>query len=86
MAVAGGGSTGLRTSLLAKHRRPDLDVLVIEQATCAHAASGRNGGFCSPSLTPTNPTATDRPTAGALQLAVSVAVAPTRCSMASFGW
>ncbi|MFE7108229.1 NAD(P)/FAD-dependent oxidoreductase [Streptomyces sp. NPDC057575] len=51
LAVVGGGYAGLWTALLAKQRDPGLDVLVIEQATCGHAASGRNGGFCSPSLT-----------------------------------
>ncbi|MFC5184810.1 NAD(P)/FAD-dependent oxidoreductase [Actinomadura harenae] len=51
LAVVGGGYTGLWTALLAKRRRPDLDVLVVEQETCGHAASGRNGGFCSPSIT-----------------------------------
>ncbi|MFJ3496078.1 NAD(P)/FAD-dependent oxidoreductase [Streptomyces sp. NPDC086091] len=51
LAVVGGGYTGLWTALLAKREAPDRDVLVIEQSTCGHAASGRNGGFCSPSLT-----------------------------------
>ncbi|MFE2044021.1 NAD(P)/FAD-dependent oxidoreductase [Streptomyces sp. NPDC059477] len=51
LAVVGGGYTGLWTALLAKRRFPRLDVLLLEQRTCGHAASGRNGGFCSPSLT-----------------------------------
>lgn len=51
LAVVGGGYTGLWTALLAKRRDPGRDVLVIEAGTCGHAASGRNGGFCSPSLT-----------------------------------
>lgn len=51
LAVIGGGYTGLWTALLAKRRHPHLDVLLVEQSTCGHAASGRNGGFCSPSLT-----------------------------------
>ncbi|MCF2528903.1 NAD(P)/FAD-dependent oxidoreductase [Yinghuangia soli] len=51
LAVVGGGYTGLWTALLAKQRDPDRDVLVLEAGTCGHAASGRNGGFCSPSLT-----------------------------------
>ncbi|MEU9338565.1 FAD-dependent oxidoreductase [Streptomyces sp. NPDC048290] len=51
LAVVGGGYTGLWTALLAKRRFPKLDVLLLEQRTCGHAASGRNGGFCSPSLT-----------------------------------
>ncbi|MFI6251926.1 NAD(P)/FAD-dependent oxidoreductase [Streptomyces sp. NPDC051016] len=51
LAVVGGGYTGLWTALLAKRRDPSQDVFVLEQAICGHAASGRNGGFCSPSLT-----------------------------------
>ncbi|MFJ3581801.1 NAD(P)/FAD-dependent oxidoreductase [Streptomyces sp. NPDC090127] len=51
LAVVGGGYTGLWTALLAKRRHPGRDVLLLEQGTCGHAASGRNGGFCSPSLT-----------------------------------
>ncbi|MFD9599085.1 NAD(P)/FAD-dependent oxidoreductase [Streptomyces sp. NPDC059970] len=51
LAVVGGGYTGLWTALLAKRARPERDVLVLEQSTCGHAASGRNGGFCSPSIT-----------------------------------
>ncbi|MEU6017032.1 FAD-dependent oxidoreductase [Streptomyces sp. NPDC047515] len=51
LAVVGGGYTGLWTALLAKRAEPERDVLVLEQNTCGHAASGRNGGFCSPSLT-----------------------------------
>ncbi|MFH8974989.1 FAD-dependent oxidoreductase [Streptomyces sp. NPDC017890] len=51
LAVVGGGYTGLWTALLTKRRHPRLDVLLVEKKTCGHAASGRNGGFCSPSLT-----------------------------------
>ncbi|WP_326812899.1 FAD-binding oxidoreductase [Streptomyces scopuliridis] len=51
LAVVGGGYTGLWTALLAKRRHPGLDVFLIEQDTCGGAAGGRNGGFCSPSLT-----------------------------------
>ncbi|MDI2124701.1 NAD(P)/FAD-dependent oxidoreductase [Yinghuangia seranimata] len=51
LVVVGGGYTGLWTALLAKQRDPGRDVLVLEAGTCGHAASGRNGGFCSPSLT-----------------------------------
>lgn len=51
LAVVGGGYTGLWTALLTKRRYPRLDVLLLEKETCGHAASGRNGGFCSPSLT-----------------------------------
>ncbi|MEP6816213.1 MAG: FAD-dependent oxidoreductase [Marmoricola sp.] len=51
LAVVGGGYLGLWTALLAKEREPGRDVLVLEAATCGHAASGRNGGFCEASLT-----------------------------------
>ena len=47
----GGGYLGLWTALLAKQRDAERDVLLLEAATCGHAASGRNGGFCEASLT-----------------------------------
>jgi glycine/D-amino acid oxidase-like deaminating enzyme len=51
LAVIGGGFTGLWTALLARERYPELDVVLIEAKTVGWAASGRNGGFCSASLT-----------------------------------
>ncbi len=51
LAVVGGGFTGLWTALLAKERDPQADVVLLEAKTVGHAASGRNGGFCSASLT-----------------------------------
>jgi glycine/D-amino acid oxidase-like deaminating enzyme len=51
LVVVGGGYLGLWTALLAKERDPGRDVLLLEGATCGHAASGRNGGFCEASLT-----------------------------------
>ncbi|REE99131.1 NAD(P)/FAD-dependent oxidoreductase [Thermomonospora umbrina] len=51
LAVVGGGYTGLWTALLAKERDPSLDVVVLEADRVGGAASGRNGGFCSASLT-----------------------------------
>src|SRR6202034_2274691 len=51
LAVIGGGFTGLWTALLARERYPELDVVLIETKTVGWAASGRNGGFCSASLT-----------------------------------
>jgi glycine/D-amino acid oxidase-like deaminating enzyme len=51
LAVVGGGFTGLWTALLAKERDPSRDVVLLEARTVGHAASGRNGGFCSASLT-----------------------------------
>lgn len=51
LAIVGGGFTGLWTALLAKERDPAADVVVLEARTVGWAASGRNGGFCSSSLT-----------------------------------
>ena len=51
LAVVGAGYSGLWTALLAKERDPGRDVVVIEAGTAGWAASGRNGGFCSASLT-----------------------------------
>jgi glycine/D-amino acid oxidase-like deaminating enzyme len=51
LAIVGGGFTGLWTALLAKERDPSRDVVLLEAKTAGHAASGRNGGFCSASLT-----------------------------------
>ena len=51
LAVVGAGYSGLWTALLAKERDPRRDVVVIEAGTAGRAASGRNGGFCSASLT-----------------------------------
>ena len=51
LVVVGGGYTGLWTALLAKEADPSRDVVLLEQRTTGHAASGRNGGFCAQSLT-----------------------------------
>lgn len=51
LCVVGGGYTGLWTALLAKERDPDRDVVVVEQYETGAGASGRNGGFCSASIT-----------------------------------
>ncbi|MGO9558808.1 MAG: NAD(P)/FAD-dependent oxidoreductase [Acidimicrobiales bacterium] len=51
LAVVGGGFTGLWTALLAKERGPNRDVVLLDADRCGWAASGRNGGFCSASLT-----------------------------------
>ena len=51
LIVVGGGFAGLWTALLAKERDPGRDVLLVEAESIAWAASGRNGGFCSASLT-----------------------------------
>jgi glycine/D-amino acid oxidase-like deaminating enzyme len=51
LVVVGAGFTGLWTALLAKERDPGRDVVVVDGGRVAWAASGRNGGFCSSSLT-----------------------------------
>jgi glycine/D-amino acid oxidase-like deaminating enzyme len=51
LAVVGGGFSGLWTALRARERDPSADVVLIEASTSGWAASGRNGGFCSASLT-----------------------------------
>jgi len=51
LCVVGGGYTGLWTALLAKERDPSRSVVVLEQEETGAGASGRNGGFCSASLT-----------------------------------
>jgi glycine/D-amino acid oxidase-like deaminating enzyme len=51
LAVIGGGFTGLWTALQAKEADPGRDVALVEARKIAWAGSGRNGGFCSASLT-----------------------------------
>jgi glycine/D-amino acid oxidase-like deaminating enzyme len=51
LAVVGGGFTGLWTALMAKERDPARDVVLVEAGRIAGEATGRNGGFCSASLT-----------------------------------
>jgi glycine/D-amino acid oxidase-like deaminating enzyme len=51
LCVIGAGYTGLWSALLAKERNPGREVIVLEQYETGAGASGRNGGFCSASLT-----------------------------------
>lgn len=51
LLVVGGGYSGLWSALLAKERDPHRDIVLIEGREVGWAASGRNGGFCSASLT-----------------------------------
>jgi glycine/D-amino acid oxidase-like deaminating enzyme len=51
LCVVGGGYSGLWTAILAKERDPARDVVLLEGSRVGWAASGRNGGFCSASLT-----------------------------------
>jgi glycine/D-amino acid oxidase-like deaminating enzyme len=51
LAVVGGGFTGLWAALLALEEDPGREVVLLEGARLGWAATGRNGGFCSSSLT-----------------------------------
>jgi glycine/D-amino acid oxidase-like deaminating enzyme len=51
LVVVGGGFSGLWTALIAKQRDPSRSVVLLEGQEIGWAASGRNGGFCSASLT-----------------------------------
>jgi glycine/D-amino acid oxidase-like deaminating enzyme len=51
VAIIGGGFTGLWTAIALTDTDPSLRVAVLEMATVAFGASGRNGGFCEASLT-----------------------------------
>ena len=51
LAVVGGGFTGLWAALLAAEADPGRSIVLLEADTLGWAASGRNGGFCSASLT-----------------------------------
>jgi glycine/D-amino acid oxidase-like deaminating enzyme len=51
LAIVGGGFTGLWAALQALEDDPTRDVVVLEGERVAFGASGRNGGFCSASLT-----------------------------------
>ncbi|MFL6071781.1 MAG: NAD(P)/FAD-dependent oxidoreductase [Actinomycetes bacterium] len=60
LLVVGGGFTGLWTALLAKEENPSLDVVLLEGERIGWAATGRNGGFVSSSLTHGLPNGVDR--------------------------
>lgn len=50
LAIVGGGFTGLWTALQARKRDPQARIVLIEAGRTGNAASGRNGGFCAPSI------------------------------------
>jgi glycine/D-amino acid oxidase-like deaminating enzyme len=50
LLIVGGGFTGLWAALQAKERKPDADIILIEQSFVGDGASGRNGGFLSSSI------------------------------------
>jgi glycine/D-amino acid oxidase-like deaminating enzyme len=51
LLIVGGGFTGLWAAIQAKERKPDADIILIEQTFVGDGASGRNGGFLSTSIT-----------------------------------
>jgi glycine/D-amino acid oxidase-like deaminating enzyme len=51
LAIVGGGFTGLWAAVQAKEADPSRDVVLLEAGRLGVGASGRNGGFVSPSLT-----------------------------------
>lgn len=51
LVIVGAGFTGLWAAIRAKERDPSLDVVVIDAGRVGAQASGRNGGFCSASVT-----------------------------------
>ena len=60
LLVVGGGFTGLWTALIAKEQDPSLDVVLVEGERIGWAATGRNGGFVSASLTHGIPNGVER--------------------------
>jgi glycine/D-amino acid oxidase-like deaminating enzyme len=50
LLIVGGGFTGLWAALQVKERKPDADIILIEQTFVGDGASGRCGGFLSTSL------------------------------------
>ncbi|MBK5351032.1 FAD-dependent oxidoreductase [Pseudomonas sp. TH41] len=50
IAIVGGGFVGLWTALLARQRWADATIVVLDAGQCGGEASGRNGGFCAPSI------------------------------------
>ena len=50
LLIVGGGFTGLWAAMQAKERRPDADIILIEQTFVGDGASGRCGGFLATSL------------------------------------
>ena len=51
LVIVGGGYTGLWAAIQAKEDDPSRDVVLLEAGRLGIGASGRNGGFVSPSLT-----------------------------------
>lgn len=51
LVIVGGGFTGLWAALQAAEEHPERSIVLLEADRVAEGASGRNGGFCSASLT-----------------------------------
>ncbi|GGG13259.1 oxidoreductase [Rhodococcoides trifolii] len=51
LVVVGGGFTGLWTAVQAAEENPGRSIVLLEGGRIGDGASGRNGGFCSASLT-----------------------------------
>ncbi len=51
LLIVGGGFTGLWAAIQVKERKPDTDIILIEQTFVGDGASGRCGGFLSSTLT-----------------------------------
>lgn len=51
LLVVGGGFTGLWTAVQAAEENPGRRIVLVERDRIAEQASGRNGGFCSASIT-----------------------------------
>jgi len=60
LVVVGAGYTGLWAALQSLEDDPSRSVMVVEAGTVGGQASGRNGGFCSASLTHGLPNGVDR--------------------------
>jgi len=50
LLIVGGGFTGLWAAMQTKERKPDADIILIEQTFVGDGASGRCGGFLSSTL------------------------------------
>ena len=50
LLIVGGGFTGLWAAMQVKERKPDADIILIEQTFIGDGASGRCGGFLSTTL------------------------------------
>ena len=50
LLIVGGGFTGLWAAMQAKERKPDANIILIEQTFVGDGASGRCGGFLSSTL------------------------------------